>query len=540
MDDITILIADDEYSIRRGLSTAIDWKALGARVIGEAANGEEAFALLHQAQPDVVITDIRMPGCTGLDMIERARQENLDSYFIILSGYEDFEYARRAIRGRVSAYLLKPIVPADLMGEVEKARQQVLTRRSANLQQQKREFAAQKGSAMLREQFYHSLARGDYHSLSEIEGAMHAQGLPPLPMPCTAMAFRFTLPDQADPTDFARGDDRLFRTALCNILRELAEPAVLECFLNDGTGIGVLVPACPDPQALAQKCIQTLRGITKLELSAGIGPTACSLLAVEESCRRALEAVEYHMYERGGTVFDAAALQEMQRTPPGPPPDTADLAEAVAGGDRHQIALALTAFFQTLLYVPMPPPRYVRGMCAYAVYEVNKYLAALMQHPAAMPAAVPAAQWQQEIHGLPTLSDLKSYMEELFMALARRRQEQKREQLPAVIQQARQYVRQNIFTRLRVEAVASAVHMSEGHLTAQFKKYTGQTLRDYILDCKLLKAKELLSGEALTVYEIAEKLEYGDYRSFSRAFKRFTSLSPTEYRNGIRGPGKGG
>ncbi|GEM_PF-48151 len=105
---IKLLIADDEKIIRETISTAIDWNSLGIELIGKAANGIEAYNTILDEYPDIVLTDIKMPGLTGLELIERIKKINHDTEFIILSGYDEFKYAQEAMRYGVKNYLLKP------------------------------------------------------------------------------------------------------------------------------------------------------------------------------------------------------------------------------------------------------------------------------------------------------------------------------------------------------------------------------------------------------------------------------------------------
>lgn len=105
---IKLLIADDEPIIRDTLSTSIHWASLGIQLIGTAANGIEAYNIILDEYPDIVLTDIKMPGFSGLELIERIKKINHDTDFIILSGYSDFKYAQEAMRYGVRNFLLKP------------------------------------------------------------------------------------------------------------------------------------------------------------------------------------------------------------------------------------------------------------------------------------------------------------------------------------------------------------------------------------------------------------------------------------------------
>lgn len=119
-----MVLADDEISIREELSTLYDWQAHDISIVAVCKNGLEAYEAILDESPDLVLTDIRMPGLNGLEMIERLRSAKCDLCFIILSGYRDFEYARQAIALGVTQYLTKPLDEKCLWEAVENGKAQ--------------------------------------------------------------------------------------------------------------------------------------------------------------------------------------------------------------------------------------------------------------------------------------------------------------------------------------------------------------------------------------------------------------------------------
>ena len=112
------VLADDEISILKGLEDAVDWAALGIKVVSLARNGKEALNAIIEHKPDVAIIDIKMPEISGLEVIQRIRDSGIQTDFIILSGYDDFSYAKEAIRYGAKAYLLKPLNNLELYDEI--------------------------------------------------------------------------------------------------------------------------------------------------------------------------------------------------------------------------------------------------------------------------------------------------------------------------------------------------------------------------------------------------------------------------------------
>ena len=121
----TMIVADDERWIRERITSSIDWAKAGVKVAGEAADGEEALALAIEIKPEIIITDIRMPGLSGLDFLRQLYKAGIRAKLIIISGYSDFKYAQKAIKLGVSDYILKPVENAELLTIVKKCVRQI-------------------------------------------------------------------------------------------------------------------------------------------------------------------------------------------------------------------------------------------------------------------------------------------------------------------------------------------------------------------------------------------------------------------------------
>lgn len=117
----SVVIIEDSFPLRQGMILTFDWRAQNCYVAGEADNGEDGLRLIREIKPDIVITDIRMPGMDGLDMIEELRSSGGDAVCIVISAYGEFDYAQRAIRFGVSEFLVKPFETSELTGALKNA-----------------------------------------------------------------------------------------------------------------------------------------------------------------------------------------------------------------------------------------------------------------------------------------------------------------------------------------------------------------------------------------------------------------------------------
>ena len=146
MDLYRIILVDDEEEVRKSIIRKIDWTSVGFTVVGDAENGEEALEKIEGLEPDVVLTDIRMPYMDGLTLAERIRQKYPSMKIVISSGYDDFEYAKRAIKLNVTEYILKPVNVEELTA--------ILKRIKTNLDE---EIEQKRNVTLLRENYRKSL-----------------------------------------------------------------------------------------------------------------------------------------------------------------------------------------------------------------------------------------------------------------------------------------------------------------------------------------------------------------------------------------------
>ncbi len=121
----TIVIADDEAELRQALIRRIDWEDVGFRVVGEAENGVEALELVEKLEPDLLLTDVRMPFMSGIDLAREVREIRPTMQIAFLSGFDDFTYAQQAIQYNIISYMLKPISSAELTEELRKIKKKI-------------------------------------------------------------------------------------------------------------------------------------------------------------------------------------------------------------------------------------------------------------------------------------------------------------------------------------------------------------------------------------------------------------------------------
>ena len=501
--------------------------------MGTAKDGAEALEMIEKLRPDLVITDIQMPGFSGLEMIAKIRKRNIGCHFIILSGFDNFSYAQQAIEIGVDCYLLKPVTIEVLTQKITAVCAHIRDEYSSCEENAVLHTTAHIAEPVLRQRFYSLLAQGEYHSQQEIKHSAGNLAASLIECPYVAVVLRFTLNKQKNLTQFSRDELYLFRFAIRNIAAEIFDiNHQVECFLDQGNTIGFLL--CPQKNTVdfLQQWLDDLQKIApEGYFTIGVSKQAFSLLEAPAVCRQAQEISEYHMYHAGTNIFTTEILSQTSGVPVRVY-SSSFLVELILTNSKSEIEKELDKFFDEIMYISMPPPQYIRGMCGYLIKDIAKRLSNLVEYE----DCFFDHDILNEIETVHYIDDLKSSLKKHLMIVSDNIQKIKKNQIPEIIEHAQEYIHKNIFSKLEVEDVSDEVHISKSYFTTLFKKYTGITVRDYILKAKMEKAKDALVRTDLSIFEIAESLEYSDYRSFSRAFKQVVGCTPSEYRQSFVQP----
>lgn len=164
---IKIFLVEDEFVVREGIKRTIDWEARGYEFCGEAGDGELAYPLIQKLKPDIVITDIKMPFMDGLALSKLIKKEMPWIEIMILSGFEEFEYAKEGIKLGIAQYLTKPINGADLLREIDAVAEKIREKARERAIREKYIKEMKEGYAKERKDLFHSLVTGS-KSMAEL------------------------------------------------------------------------------------------------------------------------------------------------------------------------------------------------------------------------------------------------------------------------------------------------------------------------------------------------------------------------------------
>ncbi|NGZ77830.1 response regulator transcription factor [Saccharibacillus alkalitolerans] len=522
-----VLIVDDEPMIREGLRTIVDWETEGFEIVDTASNGKEGLEKFGQIEPDLTIVDIRMPGMTGLDLIERVRKDNSSAHFLILSGYAEFDYAKRAIVSGVSGYLLKPVDEEELLDELRRVRE-LLQR-----EQEARSARIEQESALPKAQIVEELLFED-EPLGEEQRAKLAGALG-----LSAPAYRIALLDAHGGIETESRQHAVFRQRL----KESFEERGGDVLFSAGSHIGLLLVRRSHVEGGETLRSQLAEAAGDLEFHAACGPTVERLTDIASSFREAEQLLHARFFFESGSLIDRAAYEE--RFAAGDARGTDDEAEdGPQLGDKLYYALDIRSRDAVdKVLAELERTAVSRRMDEGAVRgEYSRTLSLALGKLSS--SASSAAELAQNYHSL-LLSDVNQAQS--YGMLKRQVGDRLGELIDrfggankdTVLKQMIDFIRRNYSENLKLEVLAEMFGYNSGYLGKLFKNYTGEYFNAFVDKVRVDKAKELL-GQGLKVHQVAARVGYSNADYFHSKFRKYVGTSPSAYRNEMHGEQQSG
>ncbi|CAG7598501.1 Protein-glutamate methylesterase/protein-glutamine glutaminase [Paenibacillus solanacearum] len=485
-----VLLVEDEAFVRRSLRQLVPWEAMGFAIVGEAGDGREALALMHDCSPDLVIADIVMPVMDGIELMKRAREEGLECAFVMLTCMNEFEYARQALEYGASAYLLKLSMNVQAIEEtLNKVKRQLV-----------RDLLARSRS---HRQPFESVYRDMWQSIAEGKAALW---LPTGEEPGGYGRFR-----SVAIVSFLHGTDRFTPETFLEL--GIVSPgcrAVLHMHSHFGqTTVFVWDPAAFRPQA--SRCsipwpAVYARPVERDELS--------------EAWRRVLRTMDRIWYEGASGFIEADAPDRLPAAAATLRWDTER--EWIQSFEQHK-ADELQSRLQAG-WKEMAERRLPMAAVKETALRVDRILA-LIAGETGTPEEEYMASVSHEELGRRLLSSAERY------ALKYGDVNESATGHPE-IDKALRHIRRHYYDDLTLKSIAALVAMDEAYFSALFKRKTGVTLMHHIQQIRIGAAKRLLERTKLPVAEVGERVGYPNANYFIKIFRRWTGTTPSEYRVG--------
>ena len=516
-----VFLVDDEISIRENLRNSFPWEEKGYQLVGEAPDGEIALPMLRDLNADILLTDIRMPFMDGMKLCEEVQRTMPWVERIILSGYDDFAYAQKAISLGVKEYLLKPVTASELEAALSRVSRQIEEKRREieNMTALREKLSS--GNQFLRDKLLASLFtdEGDSEDDETLLRQMRDLGV-------NLAARCYAVIDIAFP---AEGERRMAcRNALAS-LAEMSSGGIHVCGAAKGARALVLGDNSEDTEERAYSFANSAMHLPELakekRLLISIGETVTSFGDIRQSMKSARHARHLQGPEANeerriiGVNENNAPQKPLSET------ELSPLYERLQYASGDEVEPILTEYTRSL-----------DPALALAYLRVAGLLAArrIIHEADGTTKEVLSDELVEEVMHTEGEEGFRLLVDLLKKAIAFRNRNRAGYGDPT-ISRARAYLSEHYANpNLMLQDVTDEVHLSQSHFSTMFAQETGLTFTQYLTALRIGKAKELLEATEMRSSQIAQEVGYNDSHYFSYLFKKTTGMTPSEYRRDYR------
>jgi len=512
-----VMIVDDEPLIREGLATLIDWETYGFQVIQTAKDGLDALDKVEAHNPDLLIVDIRMPGMDGLQLIETIRSRNWNPKLLILSGYADFDYAKKAIKSRVEGYILKPVDEDELIEYLTSIKQAL---------DREQEEAKQYSSVTRKscETLIQSALTGTGSYKGSISSRASELGLIWKQYQVLLLLIQFDNARQVDVLSNAREK-----------LESWIEGQDLGVVFMRDLQIGILLRGQFVTNSQLERLYKELgEALGELELTyyAAIGRTVYRFVDIKASYDEAFELLKRKFFASSGRILSMESSPELKSMIEGAKPEGEFDAEHYA--DKLYLALDLAnkdSIHEILVNMKAEMMRYdlsEQAVKTAAVQLLSSVVGKMLQHHDELRnVQQDSASWILDFYRFESIDEMFSSIEDKLSQLVDRFGTMNSETL---VKRMIDLIHRNYDENLKLETLADIFNYNSAYLGKMFKSQTGEYFNTYLDKVRIEKAKQFLE-EGLKVYQVAERVGYTNVDYFHSKFKKYTGVSPSAYRS---------
>lgn len=481
---IPIMLVEDEFLVRVGLKTCISWNDIGYEVVAEAKDGETAVERYKETRPKLIITDIKLPHMSGLDVMTEIRSMDTKVRFIIISAFDDFKIAQKAIGIGVEGYFIKGSLDTDELTEM--------------LEEMKRKYF-QEESCLERETISKQSFREIYLKGDFLEKGDSALKMRIVNEELYVVLFQVEV---ADSERFAE---------MIHVF--LGQQVVSHQFWVENSVSWFFVsPGDYNVYELMEKIETMVKRYVQSGLQIGISKNYYDNRELKDTIYEALLAA-------GSLLEEKSVVMEHYQGKPMSDVQTRNILKRIeellhmqryneAGAEIENLEKLLRVFYSTKSFY-------------YIIYKLVGIL----------------AEYDEEIYRYHDILELLN-LRKIFQCLQERITNIRTETgniTPdnVYISNAKAYVYSNYQTQINISAIAQAVHVSANYLGKIFLNGTGEYLTDFINKVKIEKSKELLAEHKYSISEVAMRVGVSDQRYFSKLFKKYYGMTPKEYANQV-------
>lgn len=538
MNEIKVFLVEDEMVIRRGIKNSIDWEKEGYIFCGEASDGELAYPMIIKEKPDILITDIRMPFMDGLELCKLVKKELPNIKILILSGYDEFDYAKEAIRLGVTEYLLKPISSGKLLEALNGVSESIRREKEDKDLVRKYMEEMRENTEHEKQKFFEQMIAGNLSMADALEtGKKYEMNLSAGMY--NLLLFRFTLGEENRKSGELLGEAEYAIEKLTERLEYVFE------FQRGVEGWAFLLMADNEEQMservkeLSKDLEEIMKNYSTIAYFGGIGQPVARLRELEESFREAERALAARFTMELNRIISVEDIRMAQNV------DTLDDIEITSFGEIEKTRTMLEKFLNNGaedeidefvdVYINELPEENLKSVLMRQYIIMDAYIV-MMSFCEKIEGIEGEMQAQSEelknsMKTIQTLEEIKNYIRMLLKKIIGVRDTISGRRYSDIIEIAKDQIRKTYMSdEISLNTIAAEVGMSPSYFSSIFSKEMGKTFVEYLTEIRMDRAKELLMCSSMKTSEIGYEVGYKDPHYFSYIFKKTKNCTPKEFR----------
>ncbi|QGQ95039.1 response regulator [Paenibacillus psychroresistens] len=537
---LTILIVDDEEVIRKGLAKIINRSGAGFEVIGDVNNGLEALEFIKNRLPDVIITDIKMPGMDGIELIKQLETLHPSIKKIMISGFNEFNYVRDSMKLGALDYLLKPVDDVQLLTLLSKIEDSIKNENELRINDIRLKVKLNESLPFLKEQFIEELIKGkkfsrqdlasklDYFNLQEETGNYYV---------IIVSINKYKVITR----EIGMEEARIKAYIIKNITEETIRISSSYVSYTDPLGLVIAISIPSGEEELIHKIVKGIgdnlqRYAAKIDCTIAIGSLSTDLLDLKSSYNHAVSALKRRFYRDKYAVIDYYAEAEFMHFNADFPAYLVDrfedqLKNAFEISNAKQAESAIEDFCTILVKNNMDPGEVV-NIFINAFIKIQSDISDFNRAVHELYGS--DYFYINEIGIYDCLSDFKKYNLFIYSDVLKKMMSNRKRKEGKLVDIVKDYVTKHYNEDVTLSKIAEITYVNSSYICDLFKNQTGENFIEYLTKIRIEKAKLLLKDARFKTYEVGDKVGYSDATYFSRVFKKIVGISPTEYRNIVK------
>ena len=528
---LKIFLVEDEIVVREGIRNTISWEKEGFEFVGEAGDGEIAYPLIRKYQPDILITDIRMPFMDGLELSRLVRKDFPEMKILILSGYDEFDYAKQAISIGVTEYLLKPVTGAQLLACVRR-----IARIIEEEQEQKQfletfEQEREENRHVARMKLFRRIIEGQT-SVSDLLEQSRALGID-----LTARSYNillFQVFNEGREEHYSEAQNRIVE-AVETLAEQMPQVIPVDLGLEGWAFI------------LKETGEETLSGITDRFLAAliqavshsaeffgGIGRPTQRISELSRCYAEASRAFAFRYLTERNQIVRIDMIEEKEGNllagrGKNSRIDRKNVEEFLNTGLRSEVDSFVNDYISTIGEEQIRSLLLRQYLVMDIFFMAYDFLGALGVDPEVLIRECGDFQKMPQVFSTP--SSASDYIRKILDTAIGERDGQSMQKYSSLLKEAMEFIQTHYnHEDMSLNMVAAAVNMSPNHFSSIFSQETGQTFIEYLTQVRMEKARQLLRTTSMKTSEIAYEVGYKDAHYFSYVFKKTQNMTPRDYK----------